>query len=56
METDDATNEATLASTDVNMQDAKAMENGVLESGEEAAPEAVEKPVQMDTDTKVSYQ
>ncbi|KAL9244648.1 hypothetical protein vseg_018406 [Gypsophila vaccaria] len=55
METD-APNEGVSSDIDVNMQDAKgetpAAENGMPESGDAAAPEAGEKPVQMDTDVK----
>ncbi|KAK9677123.1 hypothetical protein RND81_11G123000 [Saponaria officinalis] len=46
----DVPNEGVSPENDVNMQDAK--ENGIPESGEASAAEAVEKPVQMDTDIK----
>lgn len=55
METDEAPSDAAPPSTnetDVNMQDAKATADAL--DAENGVPESGDKPVQMETDTKVS--
>lgn len=55
MDTDEAPADAAAApssnDTDVNMQDAKAAADTT--EGENGIPDAADKPVQMETDTKV---
>ncbi|KAG9459291.1 hypothetical protein H6P81_003799 [Aristolochia fimbriata] len=56
METDDVTTDAPAASgneTDINMQDAKEATDAAPGGAENGVPESGDKPVQMETDTKV---
>lgn len=55
MESDEITTDASSGTgeTDVNMQDAKASPDGSDSRAENGVPEAENKPVKMETDTKV---
>ncbi|RWW67625.1 hypothetical protein BHE74_00024914 [Ensete ventricosum] len=53
MDTDEAVNEASKTETDVNMEDAKSASNSSAGGVDNGVPESNDKPVEMETDSKV---